>query len=145
MKKAWRYWLTGGLAAVLAASVQADDTPDELRARHSRYSVGETVHRIEDHAREQGLPVFIKLAKGADGASSTLVVLGCDSDHTPVAQALPDGPVEMPLTLRIAPTPRGGAEVRFTDTRWLEAHPDAPGELPALLQRMGSIVDAAVG
>lgn len=150
---AWRFWLTSGFAAVLAAMAQApavaaDD--DVVISRASRHSVAQTAERLKDCAREHGLPLFAAVpapgtSMGAASSQVLVIVLGCSVDQTPAAQSLDDGAIELPLALRVAPLEDGGAEVRFVDQRWVVARPEAPDEVGAMLRQVERIVDAALG
>lgn len=144
----WRYWVTGGIAAVLAAASQADPEDREQRAsRSSAYSVEETVDRLQQQARLKGLPIFATLyaphAASRDGVA-LLLVLGNDSAHTAVLQSTHHGALALPLTMRVAPRQGGGSEVQFSAPHWLADQPDLPQELLAKVRALPALVDAAL-
>jgi hypothetical protein len=147
----WRFWLTSSFAAVLAAvaqgAVAAGNGDATNNWRSSRHSVGRTAERLKDCAREQGLRLFATLPAGADRRTrpAMLIVLGCAADQTPAAQSLVDGAIELPLTLSVVARSDGGADVRFVDARWIDAHPDAPHDVQAMVRKVERIVDAALG
>lgn len=143
----WRFWITGGLAAVLAAAAQGDARPDNARTRVSRYGPRETIQRIELFARDRGLPLFAKLApRSAARDGAWLLVLGSDAEHTPVLQSSPGAPLELPLTVRVAEHSERGTEVHIMRSgEWLAEQSEVPPEVAAQLQALPGVVDAAVG
>jgi hypothetical protein len=147
MAEPWRFWITGGLAAVLAAAAQDDARSSEnARTRISRYGARETVQRIELVARDLGLPLFAKLAPRAANAGEWLIVLGSDTEHTLVLQSEPGAPLELPLTVRVATDGERGTEVRIAASgEWLAAQDGVPPEVAARLADLPKLVDAAIG
>jgi uncharacterized protein (DUF302 family) len=143
----WRFWVTGGLAAVLAAAAQADARSDGARTRVSRYGPRETIQRIETMARDHGLPLFAKLApRGAARDGEWLLVLGSDAEHTPVLQSAPGAPLELPLTVRVAEHSERGTEVHIARSgQWLAEQHEVPPEVAAQLQALPGVIDAAIG
>ena len=142
----WRFWITGGLAAVLAAAAQADARTDNARTRISRYGPRETMQRIELLARDHGLPLFAKLARGTTRNGEWLLVLGSDAEHTPVLQTAPGAPLELPLTVRVAECGDRGTEVHIPRSgEWLAEQDEVPPEVAAQLQSLPAVIDAAIG
>jgi hypothetical protein len=143
----WRFWITGGLAAVLAAVAQGEARADNARTRLSRYSPRETVQRIEMVARDHGLPMFAKIVPGGAGRDGEwLLVLGSDAEHTPVLQAAPGAPLQLPLTVRVASSGERGTEVHILRSgEWLATQDDVPADVAAQLQALPAVVDAAIG
>ena len=145
----WRFWITGGLAAVLAAAAQADTriAGDGARTRWSRYSARETVQRIELVARDFGMPLFAKLSPRAkEEPGEWLVVLGSDAEHTLVWQSAPDAPLELPLTVRVADNDERGTQVLIARSgEWLAQREELPPEVAAQLAALPRMLDAALG
>lgn len=112
---AWRCWLTGCMAVVMLAANDLQRQTRKLRTHVSRYSVEETLLRLEAHARLEGLDVFARL--GSSGKHATgrragaMLVLGPSASETPVIQAAPDAPIHLPLTLWVEPDPRSDGAV----------------------------------
>jgi uncharacterized protein (DUF302 family) len=80
--------------------------------RHSRYTVGETVQRIEAMARGQGLPVIAKL----DG-ERPLMVLGSSVGGTLAVMDDARTTPAMPLSLMVRERAGGGADVLVCSDR----------------------------
>lgn len=151
MPKPWRWWVTGGAAAVLAAAAQGSVLNAEmLSKRSSRHSLNETARRIERAAREHGMPVFAKLTPLARPAAmpepepTLMLVLGTDDAHTPVVQATEDAALQLPLTVWVRSPQDRGTEVQFSDSRWLAEHEALPPELADQVAALPALIDAAI-
>jgi uncharacterized protein (DUF302 family) len=151
MRNAWRYWSTGGAAAVLAAASQAHvpgETPRALRV--SRFPLEETAKRLQDQARKRGVPVFATLrppeaeAVGPHRDShALLLVLGTDDSHTPVVQVSRDAPLDLPLTVRLEERD-GETAIVFSESDWMNEFADLPHDLIDRVAALPELVDAAV-
>ncbi|CAN5504252.1 hypothetical protein BH09PSE5_BH09PSE5_34580 [soil metagenome] len=144
-----RYWMSGGLAVVMAAlggnCFAADDRPSAVTS--SRYDIIETANRIEASAARHGLSVFTRLRQspmiGLDGDRRALmIVLECASGGTPVFM---DGSSErpgLPLSVLLRVDERGSTQVMIP-TVWWE---DLPQQLAADVAGMPALVaDALLG
>ena len=151
MPKPWRWWVTGGAAAVLAAAAQGSVlSAESLAKRNSRHSLNETARRIERAAREHGMPVFARLTPpapsvAAPAAEPTLMlVLGTDEAHTPVVQATEDAALQLPLTVWVRSPQDQDTEVQFSDSRWLADNAALPPELADRVAALPALIDAAI-
>ena len=138
MKNPFRFWMTGGVAMILAAlgggsrAVALDDRP--VHTRVSRYSVQETVSRIEASALRHGLPVLARLQqspasraeRGEDDEPRLVIVLESSQGGTPVSQDRADGPPALWLSVVVRRGQGGRTEVWFTDG----ARDDLPDSMP---------------
>ena len=141
----FRLWMTGSLAVVMVALMpgRMSASEDRLRSakvsRQSPYGVEETMQRIEDAARVNGMSVLMRLDDGRH-----VIVLASSVGGTPVRmQSAGDAP-EVPLARQVCQRPGGGAEVLMaacaedTDTDWAElpsAVVDDLARLPGMLDR----------
>jgi hypothetical protein len=156
MAQPWRWWITGAAAVVWAAVAQMQIDGDDWARRSSRHSVEETVRRIEAAARARGLPLVAKgrppRQPGADmqrdgaGRDGLVLVLGTDAGHTPVVQAEPGSPLQLPLTVWVRGfgDGGGGAQVHFGDPRWLGRDDALPPEIAPHVELLPSLIDAAI-
>ena len=157
MHEPWRFWLTGGVAALLAAASQKPVTNESTRAsRSSRYSLKETIDRLERQARKQGLSVFARLeppsrgsrrhvlADGGNVNEALLLVLGVDAAHTLVLQSTPGASLDLPLTVRVEQQDGGRTSVEFSDSSWLSECDEMPPELVYQVNALPGLVDAAL-
>ena len=127
MKNPFRFWMTGGVAMILAAlssgarALGPDDRP--VHSRVSRYTVEETVSRIEASALRHGLPVLARL-RALPPAGRALrdafepglvIVLESSQGGTPVSMDRPDGPPALLLSVTVRAGEGGTTEVWFSD------------------------------
>ena len=149
MHRPFRLWMTGSLAVVTAAMIPLRDAAEPERShalrvlRHSRFTVGETLQRIEFAARDHGLSVLAMLP----GAPPTLV-LAASIGGTLVVMDEADSRPAMPLSLVVREASDGGADVLVADG-WRDDEASDWSELPpsvvADLQALPNVVERAVG
>lgn len=143
-RRPFRLWMTGSLAVVMAAFVpgraiggEALDNPRMLR--HSRYSVAETVLRIEAAARSQGLSVLARM-----GGQRPVIVLASSVGGTLVVMDEASERLAIPLSVYLLESREGGVDVSIAAafdplaTVWdvlPHAVSDDLAALPGLLER----------
>jgi hypothetical protein len=111
LRKPHRLWMTGSFAVVMAALGTAQERISMKRVfRQSPYSVGETVQRIENEARHQGLSVLAEL----EGAQP-VIVLGSSIGGTPVVMDRANSRPDVPLSVGVRERDGGGVEVLLGD------------------------------
>jgi hypothetical protein len=146
-RKPFRFWLTGSIAVVMASLCTGRGVLDDERVsasmrvvRHSPYSVGETLQRIEAAARQRGQAVIVRL----DGAGSVLVLASSLGGTPVVMTGAAESPDVPPLSVQVRGSADGGADVlvaRVDDAdveAWAGLPPRVAAELaalPALLER----------
>lgn len=144
----FRLWMTGSLAVVMAALVPVRDVPDSERSssmrvlRHSRFDVNETVLRIEQSARLQGLSVLARI-----GGARPVIVLASSVGGTLVVMDGATSALDVPLSVMVRAGEQGGADVLITSAtaagpgHWRELPPAVVDDLAAL----PGLVDRALG
>ncbi len=150
-----RFWMTGAVAVVAASIGGARNVLAEenrhTSTRSSRYSVAETVQRLEASVHRRGLGVFACIAQptqgDADLQSTLVVVIESSQGGTPVLMR-GDGPSsesEVPFSLVVRPVSGDASEVIFpTDFgQWEDWH-DLPQELAADLAELPAVVADAL-
>lgn len=142
----WRCWLTGCMAVVLLA---AHDSQTRQRAQQgftSRFSLADTIKRLEAQAEQSGLAVFARLAAPLQqwhGRSASLLVLGISPDATPVIQTSPRAPIDLPLLLWVEEQPQGGSKVLLPDPAALD-RPGTPQDLRRSVALLPALVSTAL-
>jgi hypothetical protein len=117
MKNPFRYWMTSGVAIMVAAVSGGRSFAGEERltlARVSPYSVSETVHRIEASAQRHGMHVLACLPQQADaltGESRFMIVLESSQGGTPVQMETRDAQPDLLLSVVLRRSLEGGTEV----------------------------------
>ena len=119
----FRFWMTGCMAVVMSAFSGTTLARHEARGlttcHTSRYSVAETVQRIEASAQRHGLQMFALVdrspsASGKDvpeGTSWKVVVLASSEGGTLVLMDRPGGQHAVPMSLVVRANGQGGSEV----------------------------------
>ena len=140
-----RLWMTGSVAVVTAALLQGRVATGDERHRASRvsrpspYGVHETLQRIEEAARRDGLSVLMRL----EGKRS-VIVLASSVGGTPVVMHEADPHPDMPMSVQVREGEGGGTEVWLAasaddaDSDWTELPVGAADDLarlPAMLDR----------
>lgn len=143
-----RYWMSGGLAVVLAAlggnAFAADERLSAISS--SRYDILETANRIEASALRHGLSVFTRMRQspivGMDGARLALViVLSSSQGGTPVVM---DGVSErpgLPLSVMLRAGLGGVTQVYTPVGEWGEF----PGQLAEDVAGLSESIADALG
>jgi hypothetical protein len=144
-----RYWMSGGLAVVMAAlggnCFAADDRPSAVAS--SRYDIIETADRIEASAARHGLSVFTRLRQspviGIDGEQLALViVLESSQGGTPVVMDGTSPRPALPLSVLLRVDDVGGTQVLITMVSW----EGAPQQLAADVAGLPAMIaEALVG
>jgi hypothetical protein len=102
-RRPFRLWMTGSLAVVMAAVIPLRGASEAERSqamrllRHSRFTVGETLQRIEIAARDRGLAVLAKLP-----GSPPMLVLASSTGGTLVVMNDAHSRPAMPLSLMVS-------------------------------------------
>ena len=118
MKKPFRFWMTSGVAIMVAAvsgsrSFASDDERLTL-AKISRYGVSETVQRIEASAQRHGMHVLACLPQKLNevtGESRYMLVLESSQGGTPVMMESEGAKPSLLLTVYLKQAHAGGTEV----------------------------------
>ncbi len=117
MKNPFRFWMTSGVAIMVAAVTGGRSFAGEERltlARVSPFSVTETVHRIEASAQRHGMHVLACLPQQLDavtGESRYMIVLESSQGGTPVQMETADAQPDLLLSVVLRRGHQGGTEV----------------------------------
>jgi len=147
-RRPYRLWMSGSVAVVMAALLPMRNTsanPSDTFAgsvRHSRFSVMETIKRIEEAALRHGLTVLART-----GGDRPVIVLASSAGGTLVVMNEGNSQPDVPLSVQVRENQGGGADV------WISAGPSQLGDewrdLPAALAHdlvsLPSLVDSALG
>ena len=150
-RRPFRLWMTGSFAVVMAAlapvrSVPAFEfEPGRQVVRHSRFSVSETVERLQAAACDQGLSV-LALVSGV----RPVLVLASSAGGTLVVMHRADSAPEMPFSMVVRESPSGGSDVLVVtlsadrDSRDSRAWRELPAGVADDLHALPSVVDRAL-
>jgi uncharacterized protein (DUF302 family) len=121
----FRFWMTGCMAVVMSAfagtALARAESRGQMTSHTSRYSVAETVLRIEASAQRHGLQMFALVDRGAgrdvpEGTNWKVVVLASSEGGTPVLMDRPGGHHAVPMSLVVRANEQGGADVLVGST-----------------------------
>lgn len=144
----WRYWVTGCTAVVVLGVTEARTPSGGQITRPSRFSVKETLQRIEAVAAARGLPVFARF----DGVGASVrpprptrqLVLGSARGETPVMQSATGSAIDLPLRVQVSERADGTAEVTINDADWIATRQGAPSDLVKKVSALPGLLDAAL-
>ena len=128
MKKPFRFWMTSGVAIMVAAVGGGRTYAAEERSapsRVSRYGVAETVQRIEASAQRHCMHVLACLPQTRNeitGEASYVLVLESSQGGTPVQMSREGAKPDLLLSVTLQPALSGGTDVFLNE--------GALGELP---------------
>jgi uncharacterized protein (DUF302 family) len=117
----------------------------------SRYSVDETVSRIEAILREKGIRLFVVVdhSGGAERAGLTmpptkLVIFGNPKAGTPLMLETPSAALDLPLKLLVSQQPDGSVWISYNTPAYLQQR---HGFSPALVANIAAVelIAAAAG
>lgn len=113
-----------------------------LHSCPSRYSVDETLRRLEALLRERGIKLFVVIDHSAEAEASGLsmpatkvAIFGSPKAGTPLMLAAPSLALDLPLKLLIAEQ-GAGVTVSWNDPKWLEQRHGLP---PGMASAIGGI------
>jgi hypothetical protein len=140
--------MTGSLAVVMAAVIPLRAAAEiDLRQamrllRHSRYTVSETLNRIEDAARDRGFSVLAVVP-----GTRPMLVLASAGGGTLVVMHDADSQPSMPMSLMVSPAAGGGADVLVEAIGGSSANrnwSDVPASVIDELQSVPGLVEIAL-
>ena|SRR5450631_526563 len=147
-RRPFRLWMTGSLAVVMAALIPMRDATESERQtlwrtlRHSRYTVGETVQRIEASARGHGLPLLAVLP-----GERPLLVLSSSVGGTLAVMDEAHSTPAMPLSLMVCGRAGGGADVMVCADPAAQTHgawTEVPSQVLAEVRSLPGLVANAL-
>ncbi len=159
-----RYWISGCMALVLLAAGQASGRAESDSARRgwitrtSRFSVDETMAKLERAALERGISVFAKVdnnrapaalggeaVAGEHRPASQVLVLSTDDAGTPVMQSESQARIELPLQIRVERGADGRTVVAVNDSSYLAEQGGAPSDVLSNVAALPGLIDSALG
>jgi uncharacterized protein (DUF302 family) len=117
----------------------------------SRYSVEETVRRLEAAFTEKGLQVFAVIDHSGEAEKvglkmrpTKVVIFGSPKGGTPLMVAAPSLAIDLPLKALVAEDAAGKVSVTYNDPEYLRDRHGVPGELIKNLAGAGVVIGKAV-
>ena len=117
----------------------------------SRYSVEETLKRLEAVFVEKGLKVFALIDHSGEAEKvglkmrpTKVLMFGSPKAGTPLMLAAPTLAIDLPLKALIAEDEQGKASVAYNDPEYLQQRHGVPQELIKNLAGAGALIAKAV-
>jgi uncharacterized protein (DUF302 family) len=117
----------------------------------SRYSVDETVQRLQATFREKGLKVFALVDHSGEAERAglkmpltKLVIFGSPKAGTPLMVAAPSLAIDLPLKVLVAEDAAGKVWVTYNSPEYLQQRHGVPAELIKNLAGAGALIAKAV-
>ena len=117
----------------------------------SRYSVDETVRRLEAAFAEKGMRVFAVIDHsgeaekvGLEMRPTKVVIFGSPKGGTPLMVAAPSLAIDLPLKALVAEDVEGKVSVTYNDPEYLRERHGVPEELIKNLAGAGAVIGKAV-
>jgi uncharacterized protein (DUF302 family) len=122
-----------------------------IRTLISRYSVDETVNRLQSLLHEKSIKVFClvdhsgeALAAGLQMPPTKLLIFGNPKAGTPLMLATPSIAIDLPLKILIAEQPNGEVQLSWNDPTWLQQRHHFPIEMHPTLAAVEMLANKVV-
>lgn len=117
----------------------------------SRYSVDETVKRLQASFASKGLQLFAVVDHSGEAAKvgltmspTKVLIFGSPKTGTPLMVAAPSLAIDLPLKALVAEDAAGKASVTYNDPEYLKERHGVPAELIKNLAGAGVVIAKAV-
>jgi uncharacterized protein (DUF302 family) len=117
----------------------------------SKYSVQETVDRLEAAFREKGMQIFVVIDHSGEAEkigmkmpSTKVVIFGSPKGGTPLMLASPSLAIDLPLKALVAEDANGRVTVTYNDPEYLRERHGVPADLIKNLAGGGVLIAKAV-
>ena len=124
---------------------------DGMISRSSRYSVDETMRKLEEVVRGKGLTVFARIDHGAgarevslDMQDEQVLIFGNPRAGTPLMVARPLVGIDLPLRVLVWRDSDGRVWVSYQDSAFVAKRFALPGGLEKNIAGAAALVDAAL-
>jgi|SRR5215469_1120215 len=117
----------------------------------SKYSVDDTVDRLQAAFREKGMQIFAVIDHsdeaekvGLKMPATKVVIFGSPKGGTPLMLAAPSLAIDLPLKALVAEDANGEASVTYNDPEYLRERHGVPADLMKNLAGAGALIAKAM-
>jgi uncharacterized protein (DUF302 family) len=117
----------------------------------SRYSVADTLQRLETLLESKGLKIFARIDHSGEAAKAGLemrptqvLLFGSPKAGTPVMLVAPSVAIDLPLKALVAEDDQGKVWITYNDPEYLQKRHGIPPELVKNLAGAGALLQKAV-
>lgn len=134
---------------VISAASTAGDIG--IVSKPSRYSVSDTVSRLESVLKDKGMTIFAKIdhaeqakQSGLDMRPMQLLVFGNPKGGTPVMKAAPLAGIDLPLKALVWQDGEGKVWLSYNSAAYLQERHDLPDGVTKPLAGIGTLLESAM-
>jgi uncharacterized protein (DUF302 family) len=117
----------------------------------TRYSVDETVNRLQSLFAEKGMKIFALIEHSGEAEKAGLkmrptkvIIFGSPKGGTPLMVAAPSLAIDLPLKALVAEDENGQVSVSYNDPQYLQQRHNVPPDLIKNLAGAGALIAKAV-
>ncbi len=136
---------------LLALSANAFANDNGLVSKPSKYSVAETLNRLESVVNAKGITVFLRVDHSGDAEKvgmkmrpTQLLIFGHPKAGTPVMLSAQSAAIDLPLKALAWEDEAGKVWVSYNSPAWLQKRHGFKEELVKNVAAVGSLVDQAL-
>ena len=142
-------WLTVSLLLLIPVQVFAAD--DGITKRESRYSVPQTLDRLEAVLKERGITVFARIDHAGEATKvglnlppTQVLVFGNPRSGTPLMVAHPTIAIDLPMKALAWQDSAGKVWIGFNSADYMKKRHELTDEQAKSLAVVGALIDAAL-
>lgn len=143
-----RFFLTLSFLVIATVAAAADNG---LISKPSRYSVPDTVSRLESILKDKGITVFAKIdhaaqaeKAGMDMRPMQLLIFGNPKGGTPVMKVAPPAGIDLPLKALVWQDGEGKVWLSYNSAAYLKERHDLPDDVMKPLSGIGTLLESAL-
>lgn len=121
-----------------------------IKTLASRYSVEETIQRLQTLLKEKGIKLFClvdhsgeALAAGLEMRPTKLLIFGNPKGGTPLMIDAPSTALDLPLKILVAEQPGGEVLLSWNDPAWLQQRHGFPREMQSAIAAVEVLANKA--
>jgi uncharacterized protein (DUF302 family) len=154
MKKLLSFGFAPLMGFILSACVAVAQSPapaSGITAKASKYSVAETIDRLEKIAKAKGITIFARVDHSGEAEKAglkmrptQLLIMGNPKAGTPVMVAAPTAAIDLPLKALAWEDANGKVWLGYNNGDYLKQRHNIPDDLVKNVGAIAGLVDAAL-
>jgi uncharacterized protein (DUF302 family) len=143
--------LVSAQSAPISTPTSAATSASTIVSKASKYSVPETIDRLEKIAKAKGLTIFARIDHSGEAEKAglkmrptQLLILGNPKGGTPLMNASPSIAIDLPLKALAWQDADGKVWLGYNSPDFLKQRHNLPDDMVKVVGAIGGLVDAAV-
>lgn len=127
------------------------NTPDGIISKPSKYSVSETLHRLETILTEKGIKIFARVDHSGEAEKAglkmpptQLLIFGNPKGGTPVMLAAPTSAIDLPLKALAWQDAAGQVWLSYNDPVYIQRRYSLSADVMKPLAGIGAVIEQAL-